>query len=104
MIVHAGIYLLIQITVQLSMSILYSPPSLFHVWKTNAERHNLYTGNLRNANDNSVPLAKKEPTGRLPYFTLPKFWNELNEMKLVSNPITFKLFTQDMLLNFNSVE
>jgi Reverse transcriptase (RNA-dependent DNA polymerase) len=74
----------------------YCPAALHNTWSTIAERNNAY--NLRNANDYFIPHIINEQIRKLPYFSLPKLWNEMNIMKLTPNPTTFKIFLKDLLL------
>ena len=39
----------------------------------------------------------------MPYFALPKMWNELNEQKFTPNPVTFKIAIKDYFLGLNDV-
>ena len=39
----------------------------------------------------------------MPYFALPKMWNELNEQKVTPNPVTFKIVIKDYFLGLNDV-
>jgi hypothetical protein len=77
----------------------YCPPSLHSSWSTVGERNNTYA--LRNAADYFVPQAVNEQLKKLPYFALPKLWNEICDMKYVPNPTTFKLFFKNLLLSSN---
>jgi hypothetical protein len=78
----------------------YCPSSLHNTWSTVAERNGNY--NLRNAEDLYVPLAINKQLRKLPFFTFPKMWNDLNVMKLTPNPTTFKIFLKDLLLSDES--
>ena len=81
----------------------YSPPSLHNTWVTNGMRNNQH--DLRNANDLYIPLARTEQVKRLPYFHLPKIWNELYEQKYTPNPTTFKIAIKEYYLSLtNPVE
>lgn len=80
----------------------YSPPSLHHTWTTNNQRNNGL--DLRNADDLYIPLARTEQVKKLPYFALPKVWNELYEQKYTPNPITFKIAIKSHFLALNNPE
>jgi len=75
----------------------YSPPSLHNTWITNSMRNNELV--LRNADDLYIPLARTEHVKKLPFFALPKLWNELYEQKYTRNPITFKIAIKSHFLN-----
>jgi hypothetical protein len=77
----------------------YSPPSLHSMWITNAQRDNNY--NLRNANSLYTPQARTAHTEKLPFFALPKMWNNLTDQKHTPNPVTFKILMKNHLLNQN---
>jgi Reverse transcriptase (RNA-dependent DNA polymerase) len=75
----------------------YGPEALHNTWTTNLERNpNLL---LRNANDLYVPRARTEHTKKLPYFALSKLWNDLPDLKLTPNPITFKILIKEHFSN-----
>ena len=59
------------------------------MWLTNEQRGIIH--DLRDAHLLYVPFARTDHVKRLPYFALPKLWNELPDCKLSSNPITFKI-------------
>ena len=81
----------------------YSPSSLHSTWVTNSMRNNQH--DLRNADDLYVPLARTEHVKRLPYFQLPKMWNELYEQKYTPNPTTFKIAIKEYFISLtNPVE
>ena len=58
---------------------------------------------LRNADDLYIPLARTEHVKRMPYFALPKMWNELQVQKFTPNPTTFKIAIKDYFLSLNDV-
>jgi hypothetical protein len=74
----------------------YCPPALHNTWPTVGERNNAYA--LRNADNYFIPQAINEQLKKLPYFALPKLWNEITDMKFTPNPTTFKLFFKNELL------
>ena len=39
----------------------------------------------------------------MPYFALPKMWNQLHDQKFTPNPKTFKIAIKDYFLNLNGV-
>jgi hypothetical protein len=67
----------------------YSPPSLHNTWITNGQRENNY--DLRNAASLYTPPARTVHAEKLPYFALPKMWNNLTDQKFTQNPVTFKI-------------
>jgi hypothetical protein len=75
----------------------YSPKALFNTWSTIAQRNQAYQ--LRNANDYFISHVINEQLSKLPYFAFPRLWNELNDMKYTPNPVTFKIFMKELLLN-----
>jgi hypothetical protein len=62
---------------------LHSPQLLHETWLTNRQRRNIVTVDqdfrqiLRNDDDLYEPPARYESTSKLPYFSLPKTWNDL---------------------------
>jgi hypothetical protein len=68
----------------------YCPPALFNTWTTVSQRNNAC--NLRNADDYYTPVLINEQLIKLPYFVLPKLWNEIPIMKHAPYPVTFKSF------------
>jgi hypothetical protein len=77
----------------------YSPSSLHGTWTTNGQRENNY--NLRNAADYYTPPARTSHTEKLPYFALPKMWNNLHDQKFTPNQTTFKIEIKKRLLENN---
>jgi hypothetical protein len=67
----------------------YSPSALHNTWITNSQRVNNY--DLRNADDLYTSPARTAQAEKLPYFALPKMWNELTAQKFTPNPVTFKI-------------
>jgi hypothetical protein len=75
----------------------YGPEALHNTWTTNLERNpNLL---LRNANDLYVPRARTDHTKKLPYFALSNLWNDLPDLKLTPNPVTFKILIKEHFSN-----
>jgi hypothetical protein len=75
----------------------YGPTSFLNTWQKNHARNpNII---LRNANDFHLPTAKTEAFKRIPIYSLPNEWNNLNiELKLQFNKFTFKKALKDHLL------
>ena len=78
----------------------YCPHSLHDIWTTNNNRQDADNDHdLRNGQDLYIELAKTEQTKRLPYFALPKIWNEMHVQKYTTNPITFKIAIKSHFLD-----
>jgi hypothetical protein len=75
----------------------HCPPALHNTWTTNEARDNEY--DLRNANNYYIPMARTEHLKRLPYFTLPRVWNNLEGLKLEQNTTTFKIGCKNLYLS-----
>ena len=67
----------------------YSPITLHDTWVTNEQRG--INQDLRDAHQLYVPFARTDHVKRLPFFSFPKLWNDLPDLKLTRNPITFKI-------------
>ena len=67
----------------------YSPIALHYTWQTNQERDPNY--GLWDAHLLYIPFARTDHVKRLPFFSLPKLWNDLPDFKLSRNHITFKI-------------
>ena len=76
---------------QLIHSIYYkhAPKALHNLWLTNEQRETQHE--LRDAHQLYIPFARTEQVKRLPFFSLPKIWNDMPDFKLTSNPTTFKI-------------
>jgi hypothetical protein len=48
-----------------------------------------------------TPQARTAHTEKLPFFALPKMWNNLTDQKHTPNPVTFKILMKNHLLNQN---
>ena len=77
----------------------YSPRSLHNIWTVNRIRLDNQDVLLRNAEDLYVPFARTDQCKLLPFFSFPKFWNNLHIQKFTPNPITFKIAIKEFYLN-----
>ena len=80
----------------------YSPTALHNAWLTNQERDPNY--NLRDAHLLYIPFARTDRVKRLPFFSLPKLWNDLPDFKLSRNPTTFKIALKEYLHELASTD
>ena len=80
----------------------YSPTALHNAWLTNQERDPNY--NLRDAHLLYIPFARTDRVKRLPFFSLPKLWNDLPDFKLSRNPTTFMIALKEYLHKLSSAE
>ena len=78
----------------------YSPPSLHNSWLTNSMRNDIRE--LRNADDLYIPYARTDHVKKMPYFALPRMWNELSEQKFTPNPTTFKIAIKNHFLSLTN--
>ena len=78
----------------------YCPSSLHNSWMTNSMRN--AARDLRNADDLYIPFARTDHIKKLPYFALPKVWNELTEQKFTPNPTTFKIAIKQHFLSLTN--
>ena len=78
----------------------YSPPSLHNSWLTNSMRNDIR--DLRNADDLYIPYARTDHVKKMPYFALPRMWNELSEQKFTPNPTTFKIAIKNHFLSLTN--
>ena len=67
----------------------YAPKALHNSWLTNEQRETQHE--LRDAHKLHIPFARTEHVKRLPFFSLPKIWNDMPDFKLTNNPTTFKI-------------
>ena len=67
----------------------YAPKALHNLWLTNEQRETQHE--LRDAHQLYIPFARTEHVKRLPFFSLPKIWNDMPDFKLTNNPTTFKI-------------
>ena len=74
---------------------------IHNTWVTNSSRNDIRE--LRNADDLYIPLARTDHVKKMPYFALPKMWNQLHDQKFTPNPITFKIAIKDYFLNLDNV-
>jgi hypothetical protein len=82
-----------------------SPVLLHETWLSNRQRRNQdrdvqdldLRQNLRNDDDIFEPLARYESTARLPYFSLPKSWNNLSST--VKNLLSTNCFVNNLKIN-----
>ncbi len=73
----------------------YSPSSFHATWASQSTINpNL---NLRNANDIILPHPRTDLFKKMPLYSLPKTWNELNDMKFQFNPVTFRISLNEYL-------
>ena len=79
-----------------------SPSALHGIWLTNEQRG--INRDLRDAHQLYLPLARTDHVKRLPYFSYPKTWNDLPDLKLSSNPTTFKISLKSHLHSLIYVE
>jgi hypothetical protein len=75
----------------------YSPTSFTGVWATNDDRQLDIT--LRNNNQYSIPNPQIEQFKKSPLYSLPKEWNELNDIKLQQNKTTFIIALKELLIS-----
>jgi len=54
---------------------------------------------LRNINNFSIPRPKKDFFKKMPPFSFPELWNNLEEAKLYVNFTTFQIALKNRLLN-----
>jgi hypothetical protein len=94
----------LKIMIEYSQSLLvhsiyhkYCPSSLHNLWITNGQRENNY--NLRNSVNLYTPPARTAHVEKMPYFALPKMWNNLTDQKLTPNPTTFKIEIKKIFMN-----
>ena len=67
----------------------YAPKALHNLWLTNEQRETQHE--LRDAHQLYIPFARTEHVKRLPFFSLPKIWNDMPDFKLTNNPTPFKI-------------
>ena len=79
-----------------------SPSALHGIWLTNEQRG--IDRDLRDAHQLYLPLARTDHVKRLPYFSYPKTWNDLPDLKLSSNSTTFKISLKSHLHSLTSEE
>jgi hypothetical protein len=75
----------------------YSPKSFKGIWTTNREQTQIYE--LRNNDQLTLPYPRIELFNRLPLYTLPLLWNQLDAIKLQHNRTTFKIALREKLLS-----
>ena len=80
----------------------YSPIALHNTWQTNQERDPNY--GLWDAHLLYIPFARTDHVKRLPFFSLPKLWNDLPDFKLSRNHITFKIALKEYLHELSSAD
>ena len=80
----------------------YSPTALHNAWLTNQERDPNY--NLRDAHLLYIPFTRTDHVKRLPFFSLPKLWNDLPDFKLSRNQTTFKIALKEYLHELASTD
>jgi len=75
----------------------YRQQSFFLLWQKNFQRNP--TANLRNADDFYIPTARVDSFKRIPIYTFPLEWNNLNiEIKAQFNKATFKRALREYLI------
>jgi len=73
------------------------PISFYDMWTSNRARNPDIV--LRNADDLYVPAHHFATTKRFPFFTMPKVWNEANDLKLNPSVRIFLKSVKSALLN-----
>jgi hypothetical protein len=73
------------------------PISFNETWVSNRVRNPEIA--LRNADDLYVPAHHFATTKRFPLFTMPRVWNEANELKLNPSQRIFMKFVKSAMLN-----
>jgi hypothetical protein len=76
----------------------YSPQALHNTWIFNFERNP--DVHLRNAEDLYIPFSRSEQANRLPFFALPRLWNELPPFKLTPEPSIFRPLLKEHVLPY----
>ena len=74
----------------------YAPVSFSNVWTKNIEREQQYE--LRNENNYVLPRPRFEGFKKYPLYSFAKTWNESGDLRLYSNPTTFKIALRNQLL------
>jgi hypothetical protein len=72
------------------------PSSFDNTWIQNHHLHE--NRQLRNANDFNIQAHSYETLKKLPLFSFPKLWNDLENEKLIANFTTFKICMKGNLL------
>jgi hypothetical protein len=67
----------------------YNIESFNNTWHTNQHRN--LDMELRNVNEFTLPLARRELFKKFPIYSLPWEWNQLGDTKLQRNQTTFKI-------------
>ena len=67
----------------------YAPVSFSNIWTKNNDREQQYE--LRNENNFLLPRPRFEGFKKYPLYSFAKTWNESGDLRLYSNPITFKI-------------
>lgn len=75
----------------------YCPPSFNTTWRSNNERTDI--PNLRNADLLTIPSPRIELFKKSPIYSLPKLWNDLDDLKLQHRKTTFRISLKEKLLN-----
>ena len=75
----------------------YAPPSFTNIGSKNIKRN--IPHELRNENDFVLPKPRFEGFKKYPLYTFAKIWNESGDLRLYSNPITFKIALRNQLLD-----
>jgi len=74
----------------------YCPNSFINIWQKNSfQNPNL---NLRNGNNFFLTAPRTESFKRIPLYSLPLEWNNLNEIKYQFNRTTFRIALKGYLL------
>ena len=74
----------------------YAPVSFSNIWTKNNDREQQYE--LRNENNFLLPRPRFEGFKKYPLYSFAKTWNESGDLRLYSNPITFKIALRNQLL------
>ena len=75
----------------------YGPNSFHTTWASHSTINPEL--NLRNSNDIILPQPRTDLFKKLPSYSLPKTWNELNDLKFQHNPTTFRISLNDFLFS-----
>ena len=74
----------------------YAPPSFLNVWPKNVNRD--LPHELRNESNFVLPRPRFEGFKKYPLYSFAKSWNESGDLRLYSNPTTFKITLRNQLL------
>ncbi len=77
----------------------YNHISFNNVWIKNENRERGHL--LRNSEEFQLPPVNLEFMRRMPYYTLPKEWNNLGDVRFQSNRTTFIYSLKNILLDVN---